>query len=805
MIELKNIKKTYLLKKGHSIIALHDITLSLPSTGLISIVGRSGSGKSTLLNLLGGIDTQDSGQIIINGTDLGLFTDTDWDNYRQTSVGFVFQDYHLIQELSVYENIALGIRISSQSEEGLYEDIKRILHELDMESYIDNKVNQLSGGQMQRVAIARAIIKKPRILLADEPTGNLDDDNAKVIMSILKSLSKEILVVLVTHDKDMANDFSDQVVKLSSGKIDSISINETKTMKDENPVNLLAREKIVFNKIPRPYIFQLLKMNLLLNKTRVLLTAILFTMSIILSYLVLSIVFFNYPEVSSKTFIANDMTRITFNYNDDCGGFCSSENRLLYQKMTSLQEEYTDYRFFYLLNNAIYFDDFETSISDNSGDFIVSRTINQVALYSESLDIDLLYGSTSNEPNEILITDYVADMLIRNRILSVSTIEEAISKHVSIPVFGSLVDFVIVGILDTDYETYDVPVDDLSQFDISTFYSNLNTIYSMIYFSEDNLQYCFGQSGSFLVYLVDSMNQMYINQVGNFDYLEQKYDNLILYGNNPISNKDIVIPLSLLINLNKIDYTTFDADQTLYLNEWIGQTVNFSEFDESYTPSIDGYIISGVVDDRGFESEDYGNRIILVNNELFKQEMLTYAFSINANGQVEYHSQTSLLPEIISNLMDAGYYHSFVYLNDFYGTILQLRELILVIASFLVIWILGQILLYTSNAVKARQKQIGILRTLGASKSECNQLFSLEIIGTVFISYLVSFPLIWIFNQWMDHYLSSIYDYSFVIFYYSFDKIVLIIIITMLISLGSSILAIKKLTKKNPMNTIRQT
>ena len=216
MIKISHLNKIYKSKKRKHCHALKDINLTLPDAGLIFVLGKSGSGKSTLLNLIGGLDNVTSGSIEVDGNDLAKFREKDFCNYRNTHIGFIFQDYHLIDELTVYENIVLSLNLRRLEDK---DDVKNALARVDLAGYEDRYPSELSGGEQQRVAIARAIVKKPRIILADEPTGNLDTNTAKAIVELLKELSRECLILIVSHNVNDANSYADRIIELKKGEI----------------------------------------------------------------------------------------------------------------------------------------------------------------------------------------------------------------------------------------------------------------------------------------------------------------------------------------------------------------------------------------------------------------------------------------------------------------------------------------------------------------------------------------------------------------------------------------------------------
>ncbi len=217
MLEVKNLKRTYKIKGGTSVHALDDVSLKFPETGLVFILGKSGSGKSTLLNVMGGLDEADDGEIIINGKSSQTFSKGEMDSYRNTYLGFIFQEYNILNDFSVKENIALALEL--QHKKATDEVIEGILKEVDLAGYAKRKPNELSGGQKQRVAIARALVKDPKIIFGDEPTGALDSGTGKQVFETLKNLAKTRLVVIVSHDRDFAEHFGDRVIELKDGKV----------------------------------------------------------------------------------------------------------------------------------------------------------------------------------------------------------------------------------------------------------------------------------------------------------------------------------------------------------------------------------------------------------------------------------------------------------------------------------------------------------------------------------------------------------------------------------------------------------
>lgn len=255
MLKLKNIKKDY--KTGDFIQhALKNISVSFRKNEFVAILGPSGSGKTTLLNIIGGLDRYDSGDLIIDGKSTKSFKDKDWDAYRNHAVGFIFQSYNLISHISVLENVEMGMTLSGVSAAERRRKALELLEKVGLKDHAHKRPNQLSGGQMQRVAIARALANNPKIILADEPTGALDSKTSTQIMELIKEIAKDKLVIMVTHNAELAKDYASRIVSMKDGVI----LDDTDSYDDENKrsgelsikktsMSLLSALKLSFNNI----------------------------------------------------------------------------------------------------------------------------------------------------------------------------------------------------------------------------------------------------------------------------------------------------------------------------------------------------------------------------------------------------------------------------------------------------------------------------------------------------------------------------------------------------------------------------
>lgn len=297
MLELKNIKKDY-PTGGEVVHALKGVSLSFRKSEFVSILGQSGCGKTTMLNIIGGLDKYTEGDLVINGRSTKDFKDRDWDTYRNHSIGFVFQSYNLIPHQTVIQNVELALALSGYSKAARREKARRALEMVGLGDQLKKRPSEMSGGQMQRVAIARAIVNDPDIILADEPTGALDTDTSLQVMEILKELSKERLVIMVTHNPDLAERYSTRIVRMLDGIITSDTspmteeelVTENKALAEKRAVASVGKKKREKKPSLSPLTsFSLSLKNLFTKKGRTILTSFAGSIGIIGIALILSV------------------------------------------------------------------------------------------------------------------------------------------------------------------------------------------------------------------------------------------------------------------------------------------------------------------------------------------------------------------------------------------------------------------------------------------------------------------------------------------------------------------------------------
>ena len=326
MLKLTNIVKNYQVADTE-IKALKGVSMEFRKNEFVSILGQSGCGKTTLLNIIGGLDRYTSGDLVINGRSTKEYTDRDWDTYRNHSIGFVFQSYNLIPHQTVLGNVELALTLSGVSKEERRKRAIDALEKVGLKDQINKKPNQMSGGQMQRVAIARALVNNPDIILADEPTGALDTHTSVQIMDILKEISKDKLIIMVTHNPELANEYSNRIIKLLDGEVIS----------DSNPYTADEEEIVVAPKEKKSRMTFLTALslsfkNLITKKGRTIITAFAGSIGIIGIALILSLSdgFQNYiNKVQEDTLSTYPITieKEAMDYSAMLTGLAGSENK----------------------------------------------------------------------------------------------------------------------------------------------------------------------------------------------------------------------------------------------------------------------------------------------------------------------------------------------------------------------------------------------------------------------------------------------------------------------------------------------
>lgn len=414
MIELKNVCKEYKAKNRVVTKALNNINIKLPSSGLVFVLGKSGSGKSTLLNLIGCMDKVTSGNILINDKDISKLSESKLNDYRNSCFGFIFQEHNLIEKFSVYDNLKLPCALKKLKYKK--DDYDKILNSVSLDNLGYRRVNELSGGQKTRVSIARALIKNPNVILADEPTGNLDSTNSIQIFEILKNISKDRLVIVVTHDTEYAYKYGDRVLEIEDGNITKDNI--------VNQINEDNKEiKIVKSRLSFVDAIKFSSLNLRSKTIRLIVISIIISATLTLfgySYLLSDIDIIN---THVKTMIDNNETEMTLvkkipgkNLSDINPALNISDEEIKYIRNNITNNIELTYRlvldneFMELEKNM----DFENPNLELTYNAYYNHTYTESTFIEKSKESLKLIGSAPTGNNDIAIYKVLADYLLIN-------------------------------------------------------------------------------------------------------------------------------------------------------------------------------------------------------------------------------------------------------------------------------------------------------------------------------------------------------------------------------------------------------
>lgn len=416
MLQLKHISKTYRPKRGVKVTALDDVTIDFPDRGLVFIVGKSGCGKSTLLNVCGGLDRADSGEIVITGRSSKDFKPSDFDSYRNTYIGFVFQEYNILNEMTVEDNISVALEL--QGGERDREKVDEILKIVELEGYAKRKPSTLSGGQKQRVAIARALIKNPRIILADEPTGALDSETGKQVLDMLKKLSEDKLVIIVSHDVEFAERYADRIIELKDGTV----ISDRTPVSGPPPQERQYTEEdraMIGSRLPVRHAFRMGASVVKTKPVRLAFTILLCIVAFVMFGVFSALMFYSQRGITVNTILASDIGYLRYQkaYRADCTSYLTSANgetRLYSTYSTVLltgmsDEDYAALNEVYGPSVAVIDDAFTVDwyyIGEYGGEFYTSL-FSGLAFTDDDSAVEMLAGNMPEGTGQAAISDFM--------------------------------------------------------------------------------------------------------------------------------------------------------------------------------------------------------------------------------------------------------------------------------------------------------------------------------------------------------------------------------------------------------------
>lgn len=690
MLEIKNISKSY-VTGTFTQKALDNFSLKFRREEFVSILGQSGSGKTTLLNIIGGLDKYDEGDLIINDKSTKSFKEKDWDAYRNNCIGFIFQNYNLITHISILENIEMGMTLSGVGSKEKREKALEALRKVGLEEHAHKKPNQLSGGQMQRVAIARALATDPDIILADEPTGALDSKTSQQIMKLIKEISKDKLVIMVTHNRQLAEEYSTRIVELKDGKLISDSNPIKKVEKDaetfgirKTAMSFLTALKLSFN-------------NIKTKKGRTALTAFASSIGIIGIALILSLS--NGFKIEIDNFEKDSLSEAPIIISQQSMKL-DEETILKMQDQHQSAEKYPDSKKVYVLDDVM-----ESMTHTN---VITKEYID----YIKKIDKETVSGISYQKSTGLNIINQSKDgyNLVNNTIMGMSTWTLLPSKMNNKD----------SGVVENNYDILAGKIDE-SEPGLILQLDSRNQIYSST-LKQLGLS---GEEVSFDDILNKELkvipNDIYYNQHGEYFIPNTDYESL--YNNE----KSITIKVQAIIRGKKekeiltsttgIAYTNALVDLVIKNNK--DSAIVKAQQDKDYNiltkePFDETSIINTKETVLGYLGAESVPVAVYIYPNSFesKDSITTYLDKYNEGkeeqDEIRYVDMASMISALSGNIMDA-----------ITIVLIAFSSISLVVSSIMI-----GIITYIS--VLERTKEIGILRALGARKKDIKRVFNAE-------------------------------------------------------------------------------
>ena len=865
MLKLKNIKKTY-VSGDEKVEALKGISIEFRESEFVSILGQSGCGKTTLLNIIGGLDRYTSGDLIINGKSTKDFKDRDWDAYRNYSVGFVFQSYNLIGHQTVLSNVELALTISGVSRKERKQRAIKALEEVGLKEQIHKKPNQLSGGQMQRVAIARALVNNPDIILADEPTGALDTKTSVQVMEILKKISKDKLIIMVTHNPELAEKYSSRIIKILDGKITD----------DSDPIEHQKEEKQPDTKKRRTSMKFLTALRLSLNnlmtkKGRTILTSFAGSIGIIGIALILAIstgvqnyinkveedTLSSYPitieestvDMSSlmQSMAGNDMDNTE---NKEEGKAYSAD--IMNDMITTLSNKKKSNN---LKELKKYLDDGDNEITKNSNSIKYGYDIN-INLYRANTDDGIVRVNPSTVMNAFGMGDMIeaqnnsamSSVFGSSMMTNTDVCFEMLDNQQLLESQYDLVkgswpkqynEVVLVlkedGRID-DYTLYSLGLKDQSELkDKWKAVENgekLDENQESISYSYDdllNLQFKLLLNSDYY----QKQNGLWINKEDDDNYLKEKINNAETIKIVGIIKQNEQSAVSASV--------TSGIGYTKQLKEYVVEKSNDAQIVKEQKENKDVNVFSGLKfptdeDTSTMENLTAEQRMAMskLSSEEIAQMMETYSANKDSSyeknlqklGSVDIDTPTSIsiypkdfeakdkisdaIEEYNQKQRDEGKQHNTISYTDIVGTMMKSVSQIINTISYVLIAFVAISLIVSSImigiityiSVLERTKEIGILRAIGASKKDISRVFNAETLIIGLISGLIGIGITVLLTLPINSMIYAVTGVK-VVTAVPFKAGVVLVLISMFLTIIAGLIPAKIASKKDPVIALR--
>ena len=713
MLELKKINKSY--QTGDFVQqALKNVSIEFKKNEFVAILGPSGSGKTTLLNIIGGLDRYDTGDLIINQKSTKDFKDRDWDAYRNNCIGFVFQSYNLIGHIDILQNVEMGMTLSGVSSKERKKRAIEVLIRVGLKDHLHKKPNQLSGGQMQRVAIARALANDPDIILADEPTGALDSKTSVQIMNLIQEIAKDKLVIMVTHNPELAHEYASRVIEMKDGEVVSDSRKGTSKNEDTEPYTIRKTSMSFLTAL------HLSLNNIRTKKGRTLLTAFASSIGIIGIALILSLS--NGFDRQIGIFEQNTLSSLPIVVSRQSVDLTEETMNQLQDDMSSSEADYPDID--YVIPTETMMDEYthENKITEEYVDYVEKLNPDSVAgiSYTYALGLNLLQK----------VDDKV--VLLNSQDLGIQSMPHTLSDDAT--GYMDLHYDVLAGKFAEEKDEIVLVVDSKNQV-------SKDILEALGITSEDNISF-------------DTILNSTIKLAYNDDYY-------VNYGNYYIPSNDLESVYNSENNLTlkvvgiirlKSDFPSYVASSgIMYTNDLFEDVISHNSTSKvvEAQKKANYNVLSGemidITTEEGQETKDnllayLGDHstpyaiFIYPNDFETKDEVTAYLDQYNdgleEEDRIVYIDQANLMSSLSSSIMDA-----------ITIVLIAFSSISLIVSSIMI-----GIIMYIS--VLERTKEIGILRSLGARKKDISRVFNAEtfIIGItsgligIFIAWLLLFP-----------------------------------------------------------------
>lgn len=784
MLKLKNITKSYITGEFKQI-ALNNVSLNFRKNEFVAILGPSGSGKTTLLNIIGGLDRYDEGDLIVNGKSTKNFRDSEWDAYRNNSIGFVFQSYNLIPHLNILDNVEMGMTLSGVSSSIRHKKAVEVLEQVGLKDHIHKKPNQLSGGQMQRVAIARALANDPDIILADEPTGALDTATSIQIMDLIKEISHDKLVIMVTHNPALAERYADRIIRIQDGKI----------VDDTNPYEDADEEDFYKLKRTSMSFFTALKLsgkNILTKKFRTTLTAFASSIGIIGIALILSLssgfqikidefqrdALAEFPIIISQA--AAQMDRETM-----------EKMRGEIRKAHKDKENYPDVKKVYLYDPEEFSVVHTNKFTDEYMEHInnISPEICTRIGYLRTIGMNLLRKTEEGALPVKVATGFNSDSRAEARNITSTS-------GLGMTTYPENIDNTRDSYLEENYDLlageYPSSETDLVLVVDKKNRVNLNTLKNLGFETEDVESIDFDEIIGTELKLIPNDEYYTKTPVGNFiprnDY-DAMYD----------SEKAITLKISGIVRLKEDVEIDLLGNGIVYSDKLLQRIIDMekdseivkaqreSDFNVLTMKELDEEEKKNLLTYLGADSMPY--MIFLYpkdfdSKELVKEYLDEYNVGKAEEDTIVYTDLASTITEMTSSIMNA------------------ITLVLIAFSSISLVVSLIMIGIITYISVLERTKEIGVLRALGARKKDITRVFNAEtfIIGTfsgllgISIAYLLTFP--------VNHIIENLTELENVAQLNPLHAIMLVTVSVILTLIGGAIPA-KMAAKKDPVVALR--